>query len=594
MYPDTLPNLMSNRHSPSKVDWAGVARFVVLLTLLLAGAWYFWDDEMSGSGFGLGQPSSSRRSTIQHSQRISQVIATDTPDSHAQPDRSQPQTEASSSQAGGSQAHATTDTEGDTESMGAAALTDYDRVLVMADMHGDLDQSKATLRLLGAINEDGSWSGGRALLVQTGDLVDRGPNSLGVLDFFESLKAQASAAGGRVVTLLGNHELMLLMGDTRYFNRQELVSLAADGTAGKEGAAAAKARATNTRAAQAAGLAALAALTAPAGKYGRVIRHRPLAHISHLGPTHGAKSGACDMLMIHAAALPWMVDLVNATRVTAMPTVTAVGHREMLSQPVTGFSSDEADECLGQLLSHGRKLAVVQDDRPALQLPARLASGVQIVDAWNTAVTAALASCDKRTCVKEGSTAAALLGGKGAVWDRSYVSAEEEQVCDTVAAVTAALGVGRIVVGHTIVEGGRIANRCGGALLMLDLGVSTAYGGKPGEVAGLECRRIEGAMGSAHGRTLLDDTSGFDAVDQDLVEAEEGWLQAEDVSHDDFALEGLQGSEALGSLRKLAAAAGDGGGGAGDGTEEWGLYVHYGGSKPVSELLPLKGRHQAV
>ena len=47
--------------------------------------------------------------------------------------------------------------------------------------------------------------------MQTGDLVDRGNNSLGVIDLFDSLAAQASASGGKVVTLLGNHELMLIM-----------------------------------------------------------------------------------------------------------------------------------------------------------------------------------------------------------------------------------------------------------------------------------------------------------------------------------------------------------------------------------------------
>lgn len=36
--------------------------------------------------------------------------------------------------------------------------------------------------------QSGSWVGGRAVLVQTGDIVDRGPHSLATLDFFEALK----------------------------------------------------------------------------------------------------------------------------------------------------------------------------------------------------------------------------------------------------------------------------------------------------------------------------------------------------------------------------------------------------------------------
>jgi hypothetical protein len=37
-----------------------------------------------------------------------------------------------------------------------------------------------------------------------------GNNSLGVLDLFKALELEAKAAGGKVVTLLGNHELMLI------------------------------------------------------------------------------------------------------------------------------------------------------------------------------------------------------------------------------------------------------------------------------------------------------------------------------------------------------------------------------------------------
>ena len=58
--------------------------------------------------------------------------------------------------------------------------------------------------------QEGSWIAGRSLLVQTGDLVDRGNNSLGVIDLFDDLAHQANASGGRVVTLMGNHELMLI------------------------------------------------------------------------------------------------------------------------------------------------------------------------------------------------------------------------------------------------------------------------------------------------------------------------------------------------------------------------------------------------
>ena len=97
-------------------------------------------------------------------------------------------------------------------------------VYAIADLHGDYDQAIAALRLCGLIAADGSWAGGNATLVQTGDLVDRGPDSLKVLELFRTLRRQAAQAGGRVVTLLGNHEALNLEGDFRYVNEAELQS----------------------------------------------------------------------------------------------------------------------------------------------------------------------------------------------------------------------------------------------------------------------------------------------------------------------------------------------------------------------------------
>ena len=54
------------------------------------------------------------------------------------------------------------------------------------------------------------WSGGRAQLWFLGDLVDRGPDGIGVIELVMSLAEQARAAGGYVDTLLGNHEVLLL------------------------------------------------------------------------------------------------------------------------------------------------------------------------------------------------------------------------------------------------------------------------------------------------------------------------------------------------------------------------------------------------
>ena len=90
------------------------------------------------------------------------------------------------------------------------------RVVALGDLHGDLPQTERALRLAGVVDEQGRWSGGPTVLVQTGDVVDRGPDSKAILDLLRDLQSQAAEAGGRVELLLGNHEIMNLQGDWRY------------------------------------------------------------------------------------------------------------------------------------------------------------------------------------------------------------------------------------------------------------------------------------------------------------------------------------------------------------------------------------------
>ncbi|HUH01198.1 MAG TPA: metallophosphoesterase [Kofleriaceae bacterium] len=90
------------------------------------------------------------------------------------------------------------------------------RVVAIGDVHGDLNATLAALRLAGAVDQDGRWIGGELVLVQTGDILDRGDDEQAIIDLFERLEGEAAAAGGRVVVLNGNHEFMNAAGDLRY------------------------------------------------------------------------------------------------------------------------------------------------------------------------------------------------------------------------------------------------------------------------------------------------------------------------------------------------------------------------------------------
>jgi hypothetical protein len=53
----------------------------------------------------------------------------------------------------------------------------------------------------------------------------RGEDSIAILDLLADMTEQASAAGGSVTALLGNHELMTLQGDLSYVARNEITKL---------------------------------------------------------------------------------------------------------------------------------------------------------------------------------------------------------------------------------------------------------------------------------------------------------------------------------------------------------------------------------
>lgn len=91
-----------------------------------------------------------------------------------------------------------------------------ERVVAVGDVHGDRDAFLRVLRLANLVDADMRWIGGKAWLVQTGDLLDRGDDEQQILDDLERLEKESAAAGGRVVWLNGNHELMNTAGDWRY------------------------------------------------------------------------------------------------------------------------------------------------------------------------------------------------------------------------------------------------------------------------------------------------------------------------------------------------------------------------------------------
>jgi len=100
-------------------------------------------------------------------------------------------------------------------------FTGVRRIVAIGDVHGAHDALLETLQAAGVLDRRLSWAAGDTHLVFTGDLLDRGPDSRRVMDLVMRLERESVLAGGRVHQLLGNHEVMNLIGDLRYVSLPE-------------------------------------------------------------------------------------------------------------------------------------------------------------------------------------------------------------------------------------------------------------------------------------------------------------------------------------------------------------------------------------
>lgn len=91
-------------------------------------------------------------------------------------------------------------------------VTTTQDIWVVGDAHADPQRFGTVLAGAGLIQSVPSspgavkWTGGKSVLVMTGDMVDKWTNSIAIIQLMQALQASASAAGGQVVITMGNHE----------------------------------------------------------------------------------------------------------------------------------------------------------------------------------------------------------------------------------------------------------------------------------------------------------------------------------------------------------------------------------------------------
>jgi len=97
-----------------------------------------------------------------------------------------------------------------------ATVDTQETVYALGDIHGDYKRL-VTLLVAGHLMtaapsapDQAAWSGGHAILIVTGDMIDKWDHALDVIALMRALTASAASQGGRVVISAGNHEAEFL------------------------------------------------------------------------------------------------------------------------------------------------------------------------------------------------------------------------------------------------------------------------------------------------------------------------------------------------------------------------------------------------
>lgn len=94
--------------------------------------------------------------------------------------------------------------------------TEYGKTFAVSDLHGRFDLFAKILKTGNVINDQYEWTYGSNHLVINGDIFDRGADVLPIFWLIYKLEFEAKAMGGKVTTILGDHEEMVMRDNLKY------------------------------------------------------------------------------------------------------------------------------------------------------------------------------------------------------------------------------------------------------------------------------------------------------------------------------------------------------------------------------------------
>lgn len=341
------------------------------------------------------------------------------------------------------------------------------RVVAIGDIHGDFDSFVNILRHAGLIDERLAWSGGAATLVQTGDFTDRGPRVRQVMDLLMSLERQAPLAGGRVVVLLGNHEVMNLLGEFR-----DVAPAAYDAFA-DERSDERRARAYRAYASFMAARAAALSVALPVQDEAAWLRSHPPGFVEY-AEAFGA-DGVYGRWLRSKAIVETLGDTAflhaGLNPDTAPPSLEDVNRR--VREEIDRFDSYRRYLIDSRVILPFFTLAEMRDavlaESRVARDPAALAEGVE--DRERRAVLSGV--------LRMGTWD--ILRPDGPLWFRGFATWSSGEGATRIRDLRERYRIAHWVVGHTVPASMRITPRFGSSVFLIDTGMLSAHypGGRP-------------------------------------------------------------------------------------------------------------------
>jgi Calcineurin-like phosphoesterase len=335
-----------------------------------------------------------------------------------------------------------------------------ERLVAIGDVHGDFDDFRLILKRAGLIDDQSRWIGGSATLVQTGDLVDRGPKGRETMDLVMGLEKEAATAGGQVVPLLGNHEVMNILGDVRYVPPQNYASFADNDSEKRRKAAYQDYAAWYTNHAKL--LAAFKQNPLPSTEEEWMAKH-PLGFLEYREAL-GAEGSYGKWLRHHATVVKIGGSLfVHGGIAPDLVSLSLEQINSQVQEEIRIFDKAKQDLVSRKVIL---PFFTIQEIAVSVQaeLLAERAAG-RPTDAEYHNLLVRLLKFNDWLCMRD----------DGPLWFRGYDQWSEQDGIPKVDKVLAVYGAAHIVVAHTVQKAAHIRSRFGGKVFLIDTGMLSSY-----------------------------------------------------------------------------------------------------------------------